>query len=183
VHVPWIDPEHEIADIRSWFERRGRELWVQPSPDGQWRAVVTESGRQTGEAHYADGASEVEAARRARRSYAGKQLRDALSTVGAIAQSEAGQLVITELALARVPMLKRPAARRALLAGSIWMADPRNRGAVKELGRRAGDWAVLQARETPSGNRRQLGGSQTQAVAKLAAEQGLRELRRLTRGS
>jgi hypothetical protein len=179
--MPWIDPEAELAEIRQWFANRGRELWVQPASNGQWRAVVTEIGRETGEAHYADGATEVEAARRARRSFAGRQLRDALSTVGAIAQSEAGQLIITELALARVPLLKRPAARRAVMAGSLWMADPRNRGAVKELGRRAGDWALLQARETRDG-RRQLGGGQVPPVVRLAAEEGLRELRRLTRG-
>jgi hypothetical protein len=179
--MPWIEPEAELEEIRRWFERRGRELWVQPAADGRFRAIVTEAGRETGEAHYADGASELEAARRARRSFAGRQLREALSTVGAIAQSEAGQLVITELALARMPLLKRPAARRAVLAGSLWIADPRNRGAVKELSRRAGDWALLQARETRDG-RRQLGGGQALPVARLAAEQGLRELRRLARG-
>ncbi|HUZ83243.1 MAG TPA: hypothetical protein VMU66_01010, partial [Gaiellales bacterium] len=98
----WSDPAGEVQAIVRWFSDRGLELSLQQRPDGGWRAIVTAVGVQTGQAEFTEGLSELEAAQRARRRHSTRRLRGAAGAVGAAAQSEVGQLLIAEVALARI---------------------------------------------------------------------------------
>jgi hypothetical protein len=120
-----------------------------------------ELGTHSGQAlvYFAD--SEVEAARTARRSYVRSQMKDALRSVGRIAQTQAGQMLIAEVALARLPLFKKAYARQAALGAAVWMADGRNRQAVRGVGSAAVDLARVSAgqgrpQEIAAGSRRMI---------------------------
>lgn len=144
--MPWVEPDAEIADISAWFAARGKELWIKPHGLGH-HAVVIDAGNQSGQAllYYAD--SELDAARLARRSYVRGQMMDALRAVGRVAQTQAGQVLIAELALARLPILKKPYIRQATVATAVWMVDDRNRRAITRIGTAAIDLAVVSSKE------------------------------------
>ena len=64
--IEWIDRGRELDAIRAWFEARSLDLAVIERPNGTWRAVVMARGGTQGEAEYADGSCEIDAARRER---------------------------------------------------------------------------------------------------------------------
>jgi len=143
----WVDQERELESIRAWFEARSLELAVFERPNGTWRAVVTAQDGTQGEAEYADGADQVDAARRARNRRSTRQLRFALSGVAQLAQSEAVQLMIADVVVARVPGGRTRAGRRAALIGTVWMLDPKRRAATRTVGRVAVEWTRLRVRD------------------------------------
>lgn len=143
----WVDQERELESIRAWFEARSLELAVFERPNGRWRAVVTARDGTQGEAEYADGSDQVDAARRARNRHSTRQLRFALSGVAGLAQSEAVQLLIADVVVARVPGGRSRAGRRAALMGTVWMLDPRRRAATRTVGRVAVEWTRLRVRD------------------------------------
>jgi hypothetical protein len=156
--MPWLEPDAEIREIQVWFGRRGKELFIKPHGIG-YHAVVMEAGTESGEArvYYAD--SELDAARLALRSYARERLSGALHAVGQIAQSQVGQLVIAEVALARVPLMRHRYARQVAIGAAIWMADERNRRAIRAVAGAAADVASVsrrthRAQEIASSSRR-----------------------------
>jgi hypothetical protein len=156
--VPWIDADEEIRDVTRWFGDRGKELWIKPHGVG-FQAVVMELGVQSGQALVFFADSEVEAARTARRAFARSEMKDAVRAVGRIAQTQAGQMLIAEVALARLPLFKKAYARQAALGAAVWMADGRNRQAVRGVGSAAIDLARVSAgqrspQELAAGSRR-----------------------------
>jgi hypothetical protein len=148
----WNDPTRELAQIRTWFESRGLELAVLERPNGAWRAVVTPREGVHGTADYADGADELEAARRARARHATRQLRAALSGVAEAAQSDAVQVLFAELVVSRIPGGRTRVGRRAALVSAVWMLDPKRRVATRRIGRAAADWARVRV-QTPEARR------------------------------
>ncbi len=144
--MPWVEPEEEMAAINDWFGRRGKELWIKPHGLG-FHAVVMDAGSQSGQAlvYYAD--SELDAARAARRQYAMGQMKDALRAVGKVAQTQAGQVLIAELALSRIKFMRRPYVRQAAVGAAIWMVDERNRKVLTRIGSATADLAAVSARE------------------------------------
>lgn len=143
----WSDPGAEVRSIERWFADRGLELALIERPDGGWRAIVTQADAQSGQAEFTEGMSALEAAQRARRRYSTRRLRGAAGAVGAAAQSEVGQLLIAEVALARIPLVKRALPRQAAVAAGVWMLDRGRRRAIRELGAAGADWIGIQARE------------------------------------
>jgi hypothetical protein len=142
-----VDQERELASIRAWFDARSLELAVFERPNGIWRAVVTDRDGTQGEAAFADGSDEVDAARRARNRHSTRQLRSALSGMAELAQSEAVQLLIAEVVVSRVPGGRTRAGRRAALMGTVWMLDPKRRAATHTIGRVALEWTRLRVRD------------------------------------
>jgi hypothetical protein len=69
-------------------------------------------------------------------------------------------------------------AKRAMLAGGIWMLDSRRRRAARELGRAAGDWVTTEASERRVGGR-PIGEHPALPVAKQAAQDSITYVRRL----
>ena len=128
--VGWIDHDHELEAIRAWFETRSLDLAVIERPNGTWRAVVMARDGTHGEAEYADGGDEIDAARRARARHSTRRLRVALSGLAEVAQSEVVQLVFAEAVVARLPGGRTRAGRRAALVGTVWMLDPKRRAAT-----------------------------------------------------
>jgi hypothetical protein len=179
--VTWNDPSSELETIRRWFDQRGLELSLQPWGEGAWRAWVTARDSSSGAGEFVDGASELDAAQRARRHHTTRRFRTALSALGDMAQTEVGQLLIAEVALTKLPLGKRPLARQTMLATGIWMLDGRRRGVARELGSVAGDWISIQAAERGIGR---AGISEHPALpaARQAAGDGLKLLRRTLRG-
>jgi hypothetical protein len=175
----WSDPAGELQDIQAWFDRRGLELAVQPYGD-IWRAWVTVRDSTSGEGAFIDGGSPLEAAQRARRHHIRRQFRSALGSIGQMAQSEVGQLLIAEVALTKLPLGKRPMVKRTVIASGIWMLDSRRRKAARELGRAAGDWMTTEVSE------RRVGGHPINEhpalpAAKQAAQDSITYVRRLYR--
>jgi hypothetical protein len=179
--MTWNDSSTELEAIRRWFAQRGLELSLQPWGEGQWRAWVTERESTSGAGEFVDGASELDAAARARRHHTRRRFRTAVSALGDMAQSEIGQLIIAEVALTKLPLGKRPLARQTMLAGGIWMLDARRRGVAKELGGAAGDWISIRAAERGV-TRPRLADHPALPAARQAADDGLRLLRRTLRG-
>jgi hypothetical protein len=145
--VGWVDHERELEAIRAWFEARSLELAVIERPNGTWRAVVTTRDGTQGEAEFADGADQIEAARRARNRHSTRQLRFALSAMADLAQSEAVQLMIADVVVTRIPGGRTRAGRRAAIMGTVWMLDPRRRAATRTIGRAALEWTRLRVRD------------------------------------
>ena len=132
--MPWVEPDEEIENVRAWFGRRGKELWIKPHGVG-FHAVVMDTGSESGQAlvYYAD--SEVDAALEARRSYALSQMKDAMRAVGRVAQTQAGQVIIAEVMLGRMKIMKNPFVRQATVGAVVWMSDERNRRVLTQGGR------------------------------------------------
>ena len=143
----WVDQERELESIRAWFEARSFELAVFERPNGTWRAVVTARDGTQGDAEFADGSDQVDAARRARNRHSTRQLRFALSGMAELAQSEAVQLLIADVVAARIPGGRTRAGRRAAIMGTVWMLDPNRRAATRTIGRVALDWTRLRVRD------------------------------------
>jgi hypothetical protein len=175
----WSDPTGDLQDIQAWFDRRGLELTVQPYGE-LWRAWVTVRDSTSGEGAFIDGGSPLEAAQRARRHHIRRQFRSALGSIGQMAQSEVGQLLIAEVALTKLPLGKRPMAKKAMLAGGIWMLDSRRRKAARDLGKAAGDWVSTEASERRLGGR-PIGDHPALPAAKQAAQDSITYVRRLYR--
>jgi len=117
--------------------RLGRSIWpFLERPNGTWRAVVMARDGTHGEAEYADGSDEIDAARRARTRHSTRQLRAALSGLAEVAQSEVVQLVFAEAVVARIPGGRTRAGRRAALVGTVWMLDPKRRAATNTIAAR-----------------------------------------------
>ena len=142
--MPWIDPDAEIREIGAWFARRDKDLFIKPHGAG-FHAVVMDAGSDSGRAHVYFADTELEAARLALRSYARERLTVALRSVGRIAQTQAGQIMIAEIALARLPLMRKRYARQAAVGVAVWMADDRNRRAVRSAVSAAADVAALSA--------------------------------------
>jgi hypothetical protein len=147
VGVGWVDQERELDAIRAWFEARSLELAVFERPNGTWRAVVTAREGTQGDAEFADGSDQVDAARRARNRHSTRQLRFALTGVAELAQSEAVQLMIADVVVSRVPGGRTRTGRRAALMGTVWMLDPKRRAATRTIGRVALEWTRLRVRD------------------------------------
>lgn len=147
VCVGWVDQERELDSIRAWFDARSLELAVFERPNGTWRAVVTAREGTQGEAEFADGSDQVDAARRARNRHSTRQLRFAVSGVAELAQSEAVQLLIADVVVSRVPGGRTRTGRRAALMGTVWMLDPKRRAATRTIGRVAMEWTRLRVRD------------------------------------
>ena len=145
--MAWVNHDRELDSIRAWFDARSLELAVFERPNGMWRAVVTARDGTHGEAEYADGGDEVEAARRARIRHSTRQFRAALSGLAEVAQSEAVQLLLAEVVVARVPGGRSRVGKRAALMGTVWMLDPKRRAATTVIGRTAVEWARLRVRD------------------------------------
>jgi len=143
----WIEPEHEVAEVRRWFEARGLELAVVERANGTWRAVVTPADGDRGEASYADGGDPADAARRARSRHSTRQLRAALGGLADAAQSEVVQLLFAEMVVARVPGGRTRTGRRAALVSAVWMLDPKRRRATRAIGSATAEWVRLRARD------------------------------------
>lgn len=143
----WVDQERELDAIRAWFEARSLELAVFERPNGTWRAVVTARDGTQGDAEYADGSDQVDAARRARNRHSTRQLRFALTGVAELAQSEVVQLLIADVVVARMPGGRTRTGRRAALMGTVWMLDPKRRAATRTIGRVAVEWTRLRVRD------------------------------------
>ena len=143
----WIDHDRELEAIRGWFETRSLELAVIERPNGTWRAVVMARDGTHGEAAYADGSDEIDAARRARTRHSTRQLRAALSGLAEVAQSEVVQLVFAEAVVARIPGGRTRAGRRAALVGTVWMLDPNRRAATNTIARTAVEWTRVRMRD------------------------------------
>ena len=167
----WSDPGAEVRAIVQWFSERGLELSLIERPDGGWRAIVTEFDAQSGQAEFTEGLSELEAAQRARRRHSTRRLRGAVGAIGAAAQSEVGQLLIAEVALSRIPLVKRKFPRQAAVAAGVWMLDGSRRRAVRELGSAGADWLGIQARERARPELRRLSESNVVRVGLPAARQ------------
>jgi hypothetical protein len=167
----WSDPAAEVRAIVQWFSARGLELSLIERPDGGWRAIVTQVDAQSGQAEFTEGLSELEAAQRARRRHSTRRLRGAVGAVGAAAQSEVGQLLIAEVALSRIPLVKRKFPRQAAVAAGVWMLDGSRRRAVRELGSAGADWIGIQARERARPELRRLSESQVVRVGLPVARQ------------
>ena len=144
--MPWVEPDEEIENVRAWFGRRGKELWIKPHGVG-FHAVVMDTGSESGQAlvYYAD--SEVDAALEARRSYALSQMKDAMRAVGRVAQTQAGQVIIAEVMLGRMKIMKNPFVRQATVGAVVWMSDERNRRVLTRVGAATVDLAAISARE------------------------------------
>ncbi len=179
--VTWNDNAAELEHIRRWFSQRGLELSLQPWGEGRWRAWITPQDSSAGAGEFVDGASEIDAAQRARRHHTTRRFRTAVSALGDMAQTEVGQLLIAEVALTKLPLGKRPLARKTMLATGIWMIDARRRGVARELGSAAGDWISIKATERGIG-RPGLADHPALPAARQAADDGLRLLRRTFRG-
>lgn len=143
----WVDQERELDAIREWFAARSLELAVFERPNGTWRAVVTARDGTQGQAEFADGSDQVDAARRARNRRSTRQLRFAVAGMVDLAQSEAVQLLIAEAVVARIPGGRTRTGRRAAVVGTVWMLDPRRRAATRTIGRVAYDWTRLRVRD------------------------------------
>ena len=175
--MTWKDTQVELAAIHRWFEQRGLELDCHQRATGRWRAIVTDPEASKGEAEFADGEDELDAARRAQRRQSTRQLRVALDALSVAAQSEAVQLLAAEILLARLPGGRARAGRQAALAAGVWLLDPRRRQATVFAGRIARDWTSVRL----AGRRRE----ELPKVAERAlpdalgaAERGLERLRR-----
>lgn len=167
----WSDPGAEVRAIVQWFSDRGLELSLIERPDGGWRAIVTQIDAQSGQAEFTEGLSELEAAQRARRRHSTRRLRGAVGAIGAAAQSEVGQLLIAEVALSRIPLVKRRFPRQAVVAAGVWMLDGSRRHAVRELGSAGADWLGIHARERARPELRRLSQSNVVRVGLPAARQ------------
>ena len=143
----WIDHERELDSIRAWFAARALELAVFERPNGTWRAVVTARDGTQGEAEFADGSDQVDAARRARNRHSTRQLRFALLGMAELVQSEAVQLMLADVVVGRMPGGRTRVGRRAALMGTVWMLDPRRRAASGTIGRAALEWTRLRVRD------------------------------------
>ena len=179
--VTWNDSSTELETIRRWFAQRGLELSLQPWGEGAWRAWVTAVDKSAGAGEFVDGATELDAAQRARRHHTTRRFRTAVSALGEMAQTEVGQLLIAEVALTKLPLGKRPFARQTMLATGIWMLDSRRRGVARELGGAASDWLSIQAAERGL-TRPRLVDHPALPAARQAADEGLKLLRRTLRG-
>jgi hypothetical protein len=179
--MTWSDTEGELEAIRVWFAHRGLELSLQPWGEGRWRAWITAMDSSAGAGEFVDGASELDAAQRARRHHTRRRFRTAVSALGEMAQTEVGQLLIAEVALTKLPLGKRPFARQTMLATGIWMLDSRRRGVARELGGAAGDWLSIQASERGI-SRARAGEHPALPAARRAADDGMKLLRRTLRG-
>jgi hypothetical protein len=179
--VTWNDSSTELETIRRWFAQRGLELSLQPWGEGAWRAWVTAVDKSAGAGEFVDGATELDAAQRARRHHTTRRFRTAVSALGDMAQTEVGQLLIAEVALTKLPLGKRPFARQTMLATGIWMLDSRRRGVARELGGAASDWLSIQAAERGLARPR-LADHPALPAARQAADEGLKLLRRTLRG-
>jgi hypothetical protein len=179
--VTWNDSSTELEVIRRWFSQRGLELSLQPWGEGGWRAWITAVDSSAGAGEFVDGASELDAAQRARRHHTMRRFRTAVSALGDMAQTEVGQLLIAEVALTKLPLGKRPLARQTMLATGIWMLDSRRRGVARELGGAASDWISIRASERGLARAR-LADHPALPAARQAADDGLRLLRRTLRG-
>ncbi|HET7170661.1 MAG TPA: hypothetical protein VFI18_03415 [Gaiellales bacterium] len=163
----WVDQERELDAIRAWFEARSLELAVFERPNGTWRAVVTARDGTQGDAEYADGSDQVDAARRARNRHSTRQLRFALTGVAELAQSEVVQLLIADVVVARMPGGRTRTGRRAALMGTVWMLDPKRRAATRTIGRVAVEWTRLRVRDGAS--RRELASTALGEVERAGA--------------
>jgi len=179
--VTWNDSSAELEAVRRWFAQRGLELSLQPWGESGWRAWVTAADSSSGAGEFVDGATELDAAQRARRHHTGRRFRSAVSALGDMAQTEVGQLLIAEVALTKLPLGKRPFARQTMLATGIWMLDSRRRRVARELGSVAGDWISIQAAERGMARPR-IADHPALPAARQAADDGLRLLRRTLRG-
>ena len=164
----WIDHDHELEAIRAWFEARSLDLAVIERPNGTWRAVVMPRDGTHGEAEYADGGDQIEAARRARTRHSTRQLRAALSGLAEVAQSEVVQLVFAEAVVARIPGGRTRAGRRAALVGTVWMLDPKRRAATTTIARTAAEWTRVRMRDGAA--RRDLANSALGEVERLSGQ-------------
>jgi len=179
--VTWNDSSAELETIRRWFAQRGLELSLQPWGESGWRAWVTAADSSSGAGEFVDGATELDAAQRARRHHTGRRFKSAVSALGDMAQTEVGQLLSAEVALTKLPLGKRPFARQTMLATGIWMLDSRRRGVARELGSAAGDWISIQATERGIARPR-IADHPALPAARQAADDGIRLLRRRLRG-
>ena len=166
--VGWIDHDRELESIRAWFEARSLELAVLERPNGTWRAVVTARDGSHGDAEYADGSDELDAARRARTRHSTRQLRAALSGLGEVAQSEVIQLLFAEAVVARVPGGRTRAGRRAALVSTVWMLDPKRRAATNTIVRTAFEWTRVRVRDGAA--RRELATAALGEVERLSGQ-------------
>lgn len=164
----WIDHDRELEAIRAWFETRSLDLAVIERPNGTWRAVVMARDGTHGEAEYADGSDEIDAARRARARHSTRRLRVALSGLAEVAQSEVVQLVFAEAVVARLPAGRTRAGRRAALVGTVWMLDPKRRAATHTIARTAVEWTRVRMRDGAA--RRDLANAALGEVERLSGQ-------------
>src|SRR4029078_11009630 len=90
--VTWNDSSAELETIRRWFAQRGLELSLAPRGESGWRAWVAAADSSSGAGEFVDGATELDAAQRARRHHTGRRFKSAVSALGDMAQTEVGQL-------------------------------------------------------------------------------------------
>ena len=149
--------------------RLGRSNWPSSSaltePGARWSWLVDGTH---GEAEYADGSDEVDAARRARARHSTRRLRVALSGLAEVAQSEVVQLVFAEAVVARLPAGRTRAGRRAALVGTVWMLDPKRRAATHTIARTAVEWTRVRMRDGAA--RRDLANAALGEVERLSGQ-------------